>query len=718
MTLSRRRFLQVSATGSGMLLGFSLLGCKSETKQPPSESEAPAEPAAGPGIGPGGEPVDLNAWVRIDSDDTVTFTVSQSEMGQGVLTAFAMILAEELGADWSKVRAQHAPADESKYGNQSTGGSTSVRGNYETLRKVGAAAREMLVAAAASRFGVDAGECRAADSVVSHAASGKRARYGELAKDAATVPTPDAPRLTEAKDFRLIGKPIKRLDTPSKVNGSAVYGIDVKVPGMLVAQVVHSPYPGGQVASFDASEATKVPGVREVVQIPTGVAVVADHFWAASKGRAALKVEWSAGDAAKLSNASIEKVLRAVVTKGKPARIEGEPDKALAKATRKLKAVYRVPYLAHAPMEPLNCTVDLQGDRCDVWVSTQSPTRTQATVAEITGLPKESVVVHNAMLGGGFGRRAQVDFVIDAAHVAKAVGKPVKVIWTREDDIRGWQYRPVAYNELSGAVDAEGWPSVWIHRIASPSVLEHLGMTLKDGIDGTSIEGASNLPYAIANLQVTYAKPELPVATWFWRSVGSSQNAYVTECFLDELARLGGKDPLEVRRRLLANAPRHLRVLEAAAEKAGWGSPLPEGRARGLAVHECFGSLVAQVAEVSVDGGRVRVHRVVCAVDCGDVINPDTIAAQMESSIAYGLSAALYGKIDLAEGKVVQSNFHDYPVLRMPEMPAVETHIVATGDPIGGIGEPGLPPIAPAVCNALLVLTGKPVRALPIGSLS
>jgi isoquinoline 1-oxidoreductase beta subunit len=714
MTLSRRRFLQVSATGSGMLLGFSLLGCKSEKKQPPSETAAPAELATGPG----GEPVDLNAWVRIDSDDTVTFTVSESEMGQGVLTSLAMILAEELGADFSKVRSQHAPADASKYGDQSTGGSTSVRTNYEKLRKVGAAAREMLVAAAAKRFGVDAGECRAADSIVSHAASGKRARYGELARDAATVPTPDSPRLMDNKDFRIIGKPTRRLDTPSKVNGSAVYGIDVKRPGMMVAQVVHSPYPGGQVASFDASKATQVPGVHQVVQIPTGVAVVAENFWAASKGRAALNVEWSPGAAAKLSNASIDKALRAAVSKGVPARTEGEPDKVMAKATRKLQAVYRVPYLAHAPMEPLNCTVDLQGDRCEVWVSTQSPTRTQATVAEITGLPKEAVAVHTTMLGGGFGRRSQVDFVTDAAHVAKAVGKPVKVIWTREDDIRGWYYRPVAYNELSGAVDAEGWPSVWIHRIASPSILEILGVPLKDGIDGTSIEGAANLPYSIANLRVTCAKTDLPIATWFWRSVGSSQNAYVTECFLDELARLGGKDPLEVRRRLLAGAPRHLRVLETAAEKAGWGSPLPEGRARGLAVHECFGSLVAQVAEVSIDGGKPRVHRVVCAVDCGDVINPDTIAAQMESGIAYGLSAALHGKIDLAGGKVVQSNFHDYPVLRMPEMPAVETHVVATGDPLGGIGEPGLPPIAPAVCNALLVLTGKPVRALPIGSLS
>lgn len=716
-TLHRRRFLQVSAVGGGMLLGVSFLGCKSSKPRggeapPESPADNPPEPAAT------GEPVNLDAWVRIDPDGTITIRVAESEMGQGVLTALPMIVAEELRADWSKVRSEHAPADPSKYGNQSTGGSTSVRKGHDMLRQAGAAARHMLVAAAARRFGVDPGECRAEGSQVIHDSSGRRAGYGELAAEAATMPVPDEPALAARDEASLVGEPVKRLDTPSKVDGSAVYGLDVRRPGLLVAQVAHSPYvAGGTVASFDASAAEKVPGVKHVVQIPTGVAVVAEHFWAAEKGREALVVEWDPGAHGTLSSESIARTLREVVARGKTARQDGEPKKAMAGARRTLEAVYEAPYLAHAPMEPLNCTVEITGDRAEVWVSTQSPTRVLNTTAEITGLDPEAISVHTTLLGGGFGRRSQGDFVAEAVHVAKAVGKPVKTVWTRADDIRGGFYRPVAYNELAGAVDADGWPVAWTHRIASPSILEAFG-PLQDGIDRTSIEGAANLPYGIPNLHVTYANADLPISTWFWRSVGSSQNAYVTECFLDELAKLGGKDPFELRRRLLADKPRHLRVLETAADKAGWGSALPEGRARGIAVHESFGSFVAQVAEISIEGGQVRVHRVVCAVDCGSVINPDTVAAQMDSGVAYGLSAALYGTIDIKDGKVVQSNFHDYPVVRMLEMPVVETHIVTRGDPLGGIGEPGTPPIAPAVCNAILTLTGKPVRKLPIGKLA
>jgi isoquinoline 1-oxidoreductase subunit beta len=442
--------------------------------------------------------------------------------------------------------------------------------------------------------------------------------------------------------------------------------------------------------------------------------VVADHFWAADQGAKALVVEWDEGDGAKLDSASLGKRLKAIAGRGVEAHSAGDVTAALKmKKGKKLEAVYEVPYLAHAPMEPLSCTAEVTGDACELWVSTQSPTGAQAKAAEITGLDPSKIQVHSMMLGGGFGRRSQSDFVADAVHVAKATGKPIKVIWTREDDVRMGMYRPAAYNLMTGAVDADGWPVAWRHQIASPSIVHVFG-PLKDGIDRSSVEGAANLPYAIPNQRVTYARPKLPVTTWFWRSVGSSQNAYVTECFLDELAALGGKDPLELRRRLLKDAPRHLRALERAAEAAGYGKPLAEGRAHGLAVHESYGSIVAEVAEVSIEDGRPRVHRVTCAIDCGQVINPDTIRAQMDSSVAYGLSAALFGRIDFDKGRVVQSNFHDYPIVRMGEMPRVDTVIIAEGEPHGGVGEPALPPLAPAVCNALRALTGTPVRKLPI----
>lgn len=714
--LGRRSFLRVSALGGGgLLIGLSL-GCKAQSKDQGKDQKGP--PAGGPSApttepdAPAGEPVELNAWVSIQPDDTVTLRIHRSEMGQGVLTSLAMILAEELEADWSKVRAEHAPADAQAYGRQGTGGSSSVRGNFEPLRKAGAAVREMLVAAAARRWSVEPATCRARDSVVSHD-SGKQARYGELLADVAGVTPPQEPALKNKKDFRLIGKPVPRLDTPDKVTGAAVFGIDVKRPGMVTAQVVHCPIFGGKPAKVDSAAARAVPGVLDVVEIPTGVAVVGRHFWAASQGRKVLNVEWDPGESGSLSTASITEAMRAVVKKGKDARKDGDPAAVLRTSRRRLEAVYEVPYLAHAAMEPLSCTAEVSTDSCTIWTSTQSQTSTQQVASKITGLPADKIAVHTMMLGGGFGRRSTTDFVADAVHLAKAVGKPVQVVWSREDDIQGGSYRPAAYNELAGAIDDKGRPVAWVHRIASPSIVHVFG-PLKDGIDGTSVEGAANLPYAIDNIQVTYARPEVAVSTWFWRSVGSSQNAFVTECFFDELCALGGTDPVQTRLELLADKPRHKRVLELAADKAGWGTPLGEGRARGVAVHESFGSFVAQVAEVSMEGGSVRVHRVVCVVDCGDIINPDIVVAQMESGIVYGLSAALYGKIDIEKGQAVQSNFHDYRVLRMPQMPVIETHISTTGEPLGGIGEPGTPPIAPAVANAMRALTGKPVRRLPI----
>jgi isoquinoline 1-oxidoreductase beta subunit len=483
----------------------------------------------------------------------------------------------------------------------------------------------------------------------------------------------------------------------------------------LVAQVVHSPIFGGVVKRFDATAAMAVPGVRHVAQIPSGVAVVADDFWAAGRGRAALTVEWDETMGGDLSSERIAAKLRAIVGKGVVARAVGDPDAAAAGATRRVEAVYEAPYLAHATMEPMNCTADVRPDACEIWVGTQAQTSTQQVATRITGLPPEKVTVHTMYLGGGFGRRSQTDFVEDAVHVSKAVGQPVKVVYTREDDMRAGRYRPVAYNEFVGGLDAQGWPVAWIHRIASASIVAQFG-PLRDGIDPSAVEGAANIPYAIENLRVTWANPELPITTWWWRSVGSSQNAYVTECFLDELAKAGGHDPLAYRRRLLASHPRHLWALELAADRAGWGRRPPEGHALGLAVHESFGAWVAQVADVSLEtGGTVRVHRVTCAVDCGQVINPDTVVAQMESGIIFGLSAALAGQVTLENGRVVQSNFHNYPVVRMRNAPAIETHIVESDEPPGGIGEPGTPPIAPAVCNAVFALTGKPVRKLPIG---
>lgn len=700
-----------SAAGAGLLIGIELTGCKGK-----SSRETPAaKPGARPPVAPPPAPrTEVTAWVQIGTDDVVTFIIPESEMGQGILTAFPMILADELDADWSKVRSEHAPADEGRFGPQSTGGSTSIRGGLERVRTAGATARAMLVGAAAARWNVAPNECTVRDGVVSHAASKRSARFGELAQDAATQPVPEKPALKDPKDFRIVGTPAQRLDLPAKVDGSAVFGIDVKQPGMLIAQVEHCPVFGGVLASVDSAAAEAVDGVRKVVTIPTGVAVVGDHFWAARKGREALELTWDDKGFGTLSSASITELCKAAAGKGAVARTEGDARKALARAKQRVEAIYEVPYLAHVPMEPLSCTALITADECQVWTSTQSPGRARTLAADISGLAEEKVTLHNALLGGGFGRRSQADFIADALHIAKAMpGTPIKVVWSREDDVRGGFYRPMAYNELRGGLDADGWPVAWEHRIASPAILSQFG-PLKDGIDGTSVEGAANLPYSIANLRVTYANPELPISTWFWRSVGSSQNAFATECFLDELAAAGGKDPVEVRRRLLQGAPRHLRVLEAAVERAGWGTPLPAGRARGVAVHESFGSFVAQVAEVSIEDGRPRVHRVVCAVDCGQIINPDTIAAQMDSSIAYGLSAALFGEIRIEEGRAVQSNFHDYKVVRMPDMPRVETVLVPSGDAHGGIGEPGLPPIAPAVCNALRVLTGKPVRRLPI----
>ena len=701
--MQRRTFLQASATATGGLMLWFACG---KPKGKHEEGAASGTPA------PQGEGAELNAWIRIDPDDTVTFRVADAEMGQGILTAVAMILAEELDADWTKVKAEHAPGDSAKYGSQSTGGSTTIRQGWEPMKKVGAQARAMLVGAAAERLGVAAEELTTEASTIVHAKTGKRVRYGEVAAAAAKVTPPESPAFKAPERYHLVGKATPRLDTRAKVTGDAVYGLDVRLPGMLVAQVARPPVLGARPAKIDDAAARATPGVRDVVTITSGVAVIADHFWAAKRGRDALVIDWEGGDAG-LDSAAVSKKLAGAVGKGVDVRKEGDPAKAIGGAKQKLRASYEVPYLAHAPMEPLNATVHVHDGICEIWTGTQSPSFTAMKAAQLLAINPEKVKVTTTFLGGGFGRRSQTDFIADAVEVARDAKVPVKTVWTREDDVRGGQYRPAALSEIEGALDGDGWPVAWVQRIASPSILAALG-PLKQGIDRTSVEGVDNMPYAIANVHVTYANPSLPVSTWFWRSVGSSQNAWAVEHFLDELARLGGKDPLEVRRRLLADKPRHLAVLEAAARAATWGTPAPAGRARGLAVHESFGSYVAEVAEVSIEDGAPRVHKVWCAIDCGRVVNPSTIRAQMESGIVYGLSAALHGAIGFDGGRITTSNFHDYPVVRMGTMPQIEVILVESTAAPGGVGEPSTPPIAPAVSNALLALTGKPVRRLPI----
>jgi isoquinoline 1-oxidoreductase beta subunit len=644
--------------------------------------------------------------------------VASSEMGQGVMTAIPMLLAEELDADWSKVRSEHAPVAKAfinpLFGTQATGGSTAIRGYWQTVRTAGATARELLVEAAAKTWQVPASSCRTENGAVIHKPTGRKLAYGALVDTAATLPAPATAFLKDPKEFRLIGKALPRLDTPAKTNGSAQFGLDVRQPGMLTAVVARCPVFGGTLKRFDAAGAKRIRGVRDVVKIDSGVAVLADDFWAAKRGRDALDLEWNEGPHAAVTSASIRADFERALAQGIAVRSEGDVAKAL-QGGRKFEAVYEVPYLAHACMEPMNCTAHVRADGADVWVGTQGQTGAQSTTARLTGLPPEKIRVHTQFLGGGFGRRGEQDFVSEAVQLAKHAGKPVKVVWTREDDMQHDFYRPATVNRFAAVLDKNGLPLAWRHEIAGPSIFARVFPDrAKDGKDFTSTEGAANLPYGIPNIEVRYAMTNPAVPVGFWRSVGSSQNAFVTECFLDELAAAARRDPYELRRQLLARHPRHKGVLELAATRAGWGKKLPAGRHRGIAVAESFGSYTAQVAEVSIERGKVRVHRVVCAIDCGMYVNPGIIEAQMESGIVYGLTAALKGEITIDKGRVQQGNFNDYPLLAIDEMPAVEVHIVKSSEAPGGVGEPGTPPIAPAVANAVFAATGKPVRRLPI----
>jgi isoquinoline 1-oxidoreductase beta subunit len=701
--LSRRAFLAVAAAaGGGLVVAVTL-------RVPPG---AAADAVFAP-----------DAFIRIDRDGAVSVVVSQVEMGQGTYTSMPMLVAEELAVDLAKVTVVAAPGDASRYANpalgiQATGGSTSVRGFYVPLRKAGAAARLMLVEAAAQQWGVAPESCTAADGTVTHAASGRSLGYGALADAAAKLPVPQDVPLKDPKDFTLIGTPARRLDTVEKTDGTAVYGIDVRLPGMKIATVSACPVFGGKLASVDDTAAKAVAGVRQVVRLDDAVAVVADHMGAALKGLAALEIKWDEGANADLSTADIVAALKAASEHdGVVAAHAGDAAAAIAAARRRFDAVYEMPLLAHTTMEPMNCTVHVRPDGCDVWVGSQVAAWARQTAAEVTGLPPEAVTVHNQLLGGGFGRRLEFDFITQAVRIARQVDGPVKVVWSREEDVKHDIYRPYYYDRLSAGLDADGRPTALHHRVTGPSILARwLPPAFQNGIDFDAVDAASG-PYAFDNLLVDYVRQEPPegLLVGWWRGVGVTHNAFVVESFVDELAAGAGTDAVAYRRALLGKDPRALAVLDLAAEKAGWGTPLPQGKGRGVSVLFGFGTYLAQVADVTVaDDGKVRVDKVVCAVDCGVVINPDTVVAQIQGGIVYGLTAALYGEITLAKGRVEQSNFDDYPALRIDEMPTVEVHIVRSQEAPGGMGEPGTSAIAPAVANAIFAATGKRLRKLPV----
>jgi len=731
---ARRGFMKAGAVaGGGLLFGFSLFGCSKDGKEGQNDrKEKPSETAVGQAATAASEPAGLahDAFIRIDREGIVTLIIHKVEMGQGTFTSMPMLLAEELGADLGKVKLEQAPADNSLYadpmlGGQVTGGSTSVRGAWKPLREAGAKVRTVLVQAAAQTWKVDEKELSVVGGTVRHAASNRSAHFGELADAASKLQFPKTVTLKQAADFTLIGKSLKRLDSPVKTNGQAMFGIDARLPNMGIAAVMASPVTGGKVTAVDEQKAMAVKGVRQVLRIEGAVAVVADNFWTAKQGLAAAAPRFDDGPNANVSTASIVADMAKVSEgTGAVATNKGDALTSLAKegGGRRIDAVYEMPFLAHATMEPMNCTVDLRADGCDLWLGTQVPALAQGAAAKITGLPVEKVKVHNHYLGGGFGRRLEVDSVIQAVAFAKLAKGPLKVIWTREEDIQHDMYRPYYYDRLSAKLDDKGMPVAWFHRVTGSSIMARFAPPMvKNGVDPDAVEGAADLQYTIPDMRVEYVRHEPPgVPTAFWRGVGPTHNIFVVESFIDELAYAGKTDPVAFRRALLQKSPRTLAVLNLAAEKAGWGRPLKPvaGRkvGRGISTQFAFGSYMAQVAEVSVGpDGDVRVHRVVCAVDCGQNINPDGIIAQMEGGIVFGASAALWDEITHAKGRVQQNNFGDYRVMRMNEAPTVEVYIVNSHDEPGGIGEPGTAGIAPAISNAVFAAVGKRVRKLPIG---
>ena len=714
---SRREFLvTTAAAGVVFSIGFHLPSATAKTVERLTGSVEPAN--------------EFNAFLKISADDSVTVVIKHLEMGQGVYTGLPMILAEELGADWSKIRVENAPADNTRYANtmmgiQGTGGSSSTSNSWKQLRLAGATAREMLIQAAAAEMKIAASELKAENGKVVHSTSGRSKSFGSLAAAAAKLTPPQDVKLKAPGDFKIIGKEVSRLDNNSKTSGRAGFSLDVMRPDQLVVLLARPTRFGGKVKTVDSSDAKKIAGVKEVLQVPQGVAVIADNFWAAKKGRDALKIEWNDSDAFKLSTDEMRKQYRGLLgKKGTLVKNAGNVKKASGQSTKKVSAEFEFPYLAHAPMEPLNCVIELKDGKCEIWSGSQMQTVDQGTAAKILGLTPADVQIHTQFAGGSFGRRAtaKADLVSEAASIAAEAKKnpslanrPLHLMWTREDDIRGGYYRPFFMHKVEAGLGADKKPSFWNHHIAGQSILggTPFAAMIKNGVDATSVEGTADMPYEMPHLYVDLHSPVSQVPVLWLRSVGHTHTGFVVETMIDELATLAGQDPVDYRLDLLKKNPRHAAVLKLAAEKAGWKKPVAQGRALGVALHESFQTIVAAVIEVSEKDGLPKVERVVCALDCGTVVNPDSVRAQIEGGVGFGLSMALHGAVNFDKGHVVESNFHDYKVLRINEMPPIEVHTVSSSADPTGVGEPGVPCVAPAIANAFAKLTGKRLRKLP-----
>jgi isoquinoline 1-oxidoreductase beta subunit len=721
--VSRRTFLKFGATigaaaGGGLLLGFSLPAASQDQASRKSVIggdgvETPQDGVFAP-----------NAFVQIDRTGKVSLIIPKVEMGQGVYTSIPMLIAEELEVPLESVTIDHAPPDAKLFtdpllGGQLTGGSTSIRYAWEPMRRAGATARVLLISAAAQQWQVDPATCHAETGKVVHPESNRSIAYGDLVDAAAKLPAPQTVPLKNPKDFKLIGTGAKRLDSPEKVDGTAVFGLDVRVPDMVYAAIATCPVFGGTLAGVDDTNARKIPGVRQVVKFDNGVAVVGDHTWAAKRGVQALDIRWNEGAGGQLSTRQIvDDLANASQRPGAVARKEGDVNSGFSSAKTRVDAVYQQPFLAHATMEPVNCTVHVRPDGCDVWLGTQVPTRIVDAAVAVTGLPAEKIVVHNHLLGGGFGRRLEFDMATQALKIGKQLGVPVKVVWTREEDIQHDMYRPYYYDRISAGLDANGKPVAWQHRIVGSSILARFAPpAFKNGIDPDAVEVASDLPYDLPNQLVDYVREEPhAVPTAFWRGVGATRGTFVVESFVDELAVTAKIDPARYRRDLLGKSPRARNVLDVATQAAGWGSPVPQGQGRGVSVMHAFGSFLSMVVDVAVDKGDVAVKRVVCAVDCGMVVNPDTVEAQIQGGVIFAITAALYSEITIKDGRVEQNNFTDYRMLRIDQTPPIDVHIVKSAEAPGGIGEPGTAALMPALTNAIFAATGKRIRQLPVGS--
>ena len=722
--ISRRKFMvRSTVAGAGLLVGLRFSGpmlLSQESEK--AKKKVPVNP--------------FDAYIHVKPDGKISLIVAKSEMGQGIKTGLAMILAEEADVDFNAVSVEQAETRPDIYEHMGTGGSGSTMENFMPLRRAGATVRELMITAAAQKWNVPKTECDAKKGLVRHTKSSRQTSYGELVEAASKLPLPDPDKvpLKNETEFELIGHATPRVDIPSKVNGSAGFGLDVRVPDMLFAVVARCPTFGGKPAHFEASKAKAAPGVRDVFEIPAlgkdmytagGIVVVADSTWAAMKGRDALQIEWDRGPAASESSASLRESLRAAASRpGKRIRNDGNVDEALPSSAKRVEAVYEFPYLAHATMEPMNITVHARDNEAEVWAPTQSPDWVQRTVAKLLDLPPQKVIVHTTLLGGGFGRRYMADYPAEATQIAKVVGKPVQLVWSREDDMTHDFYRPAACHRMRGAVNQAGHPLLWSHTITSTSIGAFWGSP--DKLEESEVGGAKQMPYAIPNVRLEYAAVPSSVPPLWWRSVEHSFNGFAVECFIDELAAAAGKDPVEFRRGLLVKPanwkpkdeddpdPSRLRgVLDIAAEKVGWGKPLPKGKGRGIASYHSFGSYIAEAAEVTVSGKDFKIDRIVAAIDCGQVVNPESVRAQAESAIIYGLSAALKNEITIKDGAVEQSNFDGYDPIRIDEAPPIEVHLLKSKEDPGGMGEPALPPAAPAVANAIFAASGKRLRRLP-----